>query len=47
VRISVKENKPIPKIAFRYGSQDGQIKKFLETRKSLLASLKKLEKGVK
>lgn len=34
--------KPVPKIVFRYGSQDCQIKKFLDTRKFVLDSLKKI-----
>lgn len=41
VRISRKRKKPIPKIIFRYGLQDKQIKKFLETRKLILSFLKK------
>jgi hypothetical protein len=40
VRISNKGKKPIPKIVFRYGLQDKQIKKFLETRKFILNSLR-------
>jgi hypothetical protein len=43
VRISRKEKKPIPKVAFRFGTQDRQIKKFLETRKFVLDSLKRLK----
>lgn len=39
LRISRKGKRPIPKIAFRYGLQDKQIKKFLETRKLVLAFL--------
>jgi hypothetical protein len=45
VRISPKENKPIPKIVFRYGSQDRQIKKFLETKRFVLDSLRKIRDG--
>jgi hypothetical protein len=41
VRISGKNKKPIPKILFRYGVQDKQIKKFLETRRLILNFLKK------
>lgn len=44
VRISPKGKKPSPKIVFRYGSQNGQIKKFLETREFVLDSLKKTNK---
>ena len=40
VRISKKGKKPIPKIVFRYGLQDKQIKKFLETRKLILKFLR-------
>jgi hypothetical protein len=40
LRISRKGKKPIPKIVFRYGLQDKQIKKFLETRKLILGFLK-------
>ena len=42
-RFSVKDKKPIPKIVFRFGSQDRQVKKFLATRRFLLDSLKRLE----
>jgi hypothetical protein len=43
-RISDKSNpfKPKPKIVFRYGSQDRQIKKFLETRQVLLNAIKQI-----
>ena len=37
--------KPAPKIVFRYGSQDGQIRKFLETRRFVLEFLKKMNRG--
>jgi hypothetical protein len=40
VRISKKNKKHVPKVVFRYGAQDKQIKKFLETRKLLLDFLK-------
>jgi hypothetical protein len=40
LRISKKGNKPIPKIVFRYGLQDKQVKRFLETRKLILGFLK-------
>jgi hypothetical protein len=40
VRISKKGKKPIPRIVFRYGSQDKQIRKFLETRKLILNFLR-------
>jgi hypothetical protein len=33
---------PTPKIVFRYGSQDKQIEKFLDARKFVLVSVKKL-----
>lgn len=42
-----RKNKPIPKIVFRYGEQHRQVKKFLETRKFILDSLKRLEKKEK
>jgi hypothetical protein len=41
VRISRKNKKPIPKIIFRYGLQDKQVKKYLETRKLILSFLGK------
>jgi hypothetical protein len=41
LRISKKDKKPIPKTIFRYGLQDKQIKKFLETRKLILSFLRK------
>lgn len=41
VRISGKNKKPVPKVVFRYGSQDKQIKKHLETRKLLLNFLRR------
>ena len=40
LRVSVKGKKPAPKIVFRFGSQDRQVKKFLETRRFLLDFLK-------
>jgi len=47
-RFSVKKEKrkekPIPRIVFRYGEQDRQVKKFLETRRFVLDSLKRLKK---
>lgn len=42
LRISKKDKKPIPKIVFRYGLQDKQIKKFLETRKLILNFLERV-----
>jgi len=39
VRVSVKKgkrDKPIPRIMFKFGKQDRQIKKFLETRRLVL-----------
>jgi hypothetical protein len=36
VRISRKDKKSPPKVIFRYGSQDKQIRKFLATRRFLL-----------
>jgi hypothetical protein len=41
VRISRKDKKPFPKVVFRYGVQDKQINKFLETRRLILNFLKK------
>jgi hypothetical protein len=45
VRISSKGDKPSPRIVFRYGCQDGQIEKFLETRRFILDSLRKMKRG--
>jgi hypothetical protein len=42
LRLGTKGDKPAPKIVFRYGSQDRQIKKLLETRKIILDSIKQL-----
>ena len=39
-----KQKKPIPRIVFRFGKQDRQVKKFLETRRFILDSLKRAEK---
>lgn len=36
VRLGAKVDKPPPKVVYRYGKQDGQIKKFLETRHFVL-----------
>ena len=44
VRISGKVNKPIPKIIFQYGKQNGQTRKFLVTRKFVLDFLKRKNK---
>lgn len=40
VRISRKGNKPVPRIVFRYGRQDRQVRKVLETRRFVLEGLK-------
>jgi hypothetical protein len=43
VRVSGKKGKrdrPVPRIVFRFGKQNMQVKKFLETRKFILDSLK-------
>jgi hypothetical protein len=37
-------NKPVPRIVFRFGKQDRQVKKFLETRKFILVSLENMKK---
>jgi len=42
-----RKDKPIPRIVFRYGEQYRKVKWFLETRKFLLDSLKRLKKEVK
>lgn len=47
VRISNKGDKPSPKVVFRFGSQNRQIKKFLETRAFILSFLEEQEKEVK
>jgi hypothetical protein len=47
VRISRKKgkrDKPIPRIVFRFGKQDRQIEKFLETRRFVLDSLNRFKK---
>lgn len=45
VRVSPKQNKPYPRIVYRYGKQDGQVAKFLETRRFVLGFLKKMNGG--
>jgi hypothetical protein len=50
VRVSVKKgkrDKPVPRIIFRFGKQDRQVKKFLETRRFILNSVKQLKKEAK
>ena len=47
LRISSKDNKPYPRIIFRYGKQNKQIRKFLETRKFVLKLLKRMSKDEK
>ena len=42
-----RKDKPIPRIVFRYGEQYRKVKWFLETRRFLLDSLKRLKKEVK
>ena len=42
-----RKEKPIPRIVFRFGRQDRQIKKFLETRRFILDSLKQMKKEMK
>jgi hypothetical protein len=47
MRVSVKKgkrDKPVPRIVFRFGKQDRQVNKFLESRKFILDSLKQLKK---
>jgi hypothetical protein len=44
LRIGNKGNKKPPKIISRYGNQDKQISNFLDNRKFILNSIKKLEK---
>lgn len=44
LRLSPKIDKPIPKVVFCYGSQDRQIKRFLETRELVLDILKQIKK---
>jgi hypothetical protein len=39
LRISEKENKPVPKVVFRFGTQNKMIKKYLETRSFILSFL--------
>ena len=50
-RISEKRSKrkikPIPKIVFKYGEQHRKVKWFLEARRFLLDSLKRLKKQAK
>jgi hypothetical protein len=42
-----RKDKPIPRIVFRYGEQYRQIAKFLETRRLILDSLKRMKKEAK
>jgi hypothetical protein len=42
-----RKNKPIPRIVFKYGEQYRKVKWFLETRRFILNSLKRLKKEVK
>jgi hypothetical protein len=42
-----KREKPIPRIVFRFGKQYRQVKKFLETRRFILDSLKQMKKEAK
>lgn len=42
-----KREKPVPRIVFRFGEQDRQVRKFLETRKFILDSLTRLKKEAK
>jgi len=44
LRIGFKGKKKPPKIIYRWGNQDGQIKKFLENRKFILDFLAEYEK---
>jgi hypothetical protein len=45
LRIGFKERKKPPRIIYRFGNQDKQIRKFLENRKFILDSLKKIREG--
>jgi hypothetical protein len=40
VRLSHRGKKPSPEVVFRYGSQDGQIRRFLDTRRFVLDALR-------
>lgn len=44
LRVSPKQDKPQPRIVYRYGSQNHQIKTYLHKRKEILESLKKIER---
>jgi hypothetical protein len=44
VRLSPKGSKPMPRIVYHIGSQNQQIKKFLETRRFILDSLRRMRK---
>jgi len=46
-KMEKRKDKPIPRIVFRYGEQYRKVKWFLETRKFLLDSLKRLKREVK
>ena len=43
LRVSAKKQKPSPRIIYRYGKQDGQIRTFLDYRKLIKRILRKLE----
>ena len=43
VRVSRKRDKPSPRIVFRHGKQDGQIKSFLRFRRLIKRIIRKLE----
>ena len=45
LRISLKGKKPSPRIVFRYGKQDRQIKDFLLFRRQIKGIMKKMETG--
>jgi hypothetical protein len=45
VRVSKKGDKPIPEIVFAYGSQNGQIFKFLETMNFVNKGLREMERN--
>ena len=45
LRVSRKGDKPSPRIVYRYGKQDGEIRNFLLKRRQIWRILRRMENG--
>jgi antitoxin component YwqK of YwqJK toxin-antitoxin module len=45
LRLGTKEGKPCPRIVYRFGKQDGEIKSYLEFGRIIRSAVRKVEHG--